>query len=121
MRTFEMIVNGIVIVGMFYLAFIMALAGWLSGLRKGEAVTLLPERKNRVRPAWAQAVFVLVSLAISALLIYLLWIPLPVAIYSTGLVILKAAGLALLLACSDILGADAGAMGNQHERQVKLL
>lgn len=125
MRTFEMIVNGIVIVGMFYLAFIMALAGWIAGLRKGEAVTLLPERRNRVRPAWAQASFALVSLAISALLIYLLWIPLPIAISSTWLVILKACGLAFFLAGLSLTfwaRRTLGAMwGISTSRQVKLL
>jgi hypothetical protein len=54
MKTFDMIVNWIVILGMFYLTFVMALAGWIAGLRKGEAVTLLPERSSRTPTARIQ-------------------------------------------------------------------
>jgi protein-S-isoprenylcysteine O-methyltransferase Ste14 len=42
--TFNWIVNVVVIAGVAYLAFAMALAGWIAGLRRGEAVTLLPAR-----------------------------------------------------------------------------
>jgi protein-S-isoprenylcysteine O-methyltransferase Ste14 len=120
-----MIVNGIVIAGMLYLVVVMALGGWVAGLRRGQAVTLLPEQGNRAWPAWAQVGFVLVSLAISALLFYILWIPLPVAIPLPASVVLQACGLILFLA-GLFLTAWArwtlGAMwGISTSRQVKLL
>jgi hypothetical protein len=80
MNAFEMTVNGIVILGMFYLTFVMALAGWVAGLRKGEAVAILPEQSNRSPTTRIQMGFMLVSLVISLLVIYFLWIPLPISI-----------------------------------------
>lgn len=98
MQTFGLMVNVIVIAGVFYLSVVMTLAGWVAGLRKGQAVTLLPERGNRAWPAWAQAGFVLVALAVSGLLLYVLWIPLPVVLPPATSVVLTGGGLALFLA-----------------------
>jgi hypothetical protein len=39
----------VVILGMGYLAFAMALAGWLAALRRGEAVSLLVQQGSRAR------------------------------------------------------------------------
>ena len=52
------IVGVIVIVGMAYLVFALALAGWIAGLRRGEAVTLLPQRGGWTSTLWAQMVLV---------------------------------------------------------------
>jgi heme/copper-type cytochrome/quinol oxidase subunit 1 len=68
------IINAIVIVGVIYLSFVMALAGWISALRKGQAVTLLPERGSKSSTLWLQLGMVGVSLLVCALLIYFLWI-----------------------------------------------
>ncbi|MGE5251500.1 MAG: methyltransferase family protein [Bacteroidota bacterium] len=125
MKTFEWIVNGVVIVGMFYLAFIMALAGWFAGLRKGEAITLLPERGSHPPTTWLQTGFVLASLVLSIWLIYILWIPLPVSIRPAVGVIFKAVGLCLFLlglALTFWARRTLGAMwGISTSRQVKLL
>jgi hypothetical protein len=80
MNGFAWLVNGVVIAGIAYLAFAMALAGWIAGLRKGQAVTLLPEQSTRTRNLWLQLALVAVSLAVYAAVIYLLWIPLPLVL-----------------------------------------
>lgn len=125
MKPFDMVVNGIVIMGMFYLTFVMALAGWFASLRKGESVTLLPERANRAPTTRVQVGFVLVSLVISGLFIYLLWIPFPVSISASVVIILKAGGLALFLVGLSLTfwaRRTLGAMwGISTSRQVKLL
>ncbi len=125
MKLYDMIVNGVVILGIFYLTFVMALAGWIAGLRKGEAVTLLPERSSRTSMAWIQVGFVFVSLVISVLIIYLLWIPLPVSISASIVILLQAGGLVLFLAglCLTFWARRTlGAMwGISTSRQVKLL
>jgi len=125
MKTFDIIVNGIVLLGLFYLTFVMALAGWFAGLRKGEAVTLLPERGDRSTKTWIQAIFGLASLAVSILLIYVLWIPLPLSISPATANVLKACGLALFLgglALTFWARQTLGAMwGISTSRQVKLL
>jgi len=122
---FSLIVNTIVIVGMIYLTFLMALAGWVASLRKGQAVTLLPERGKRRWPAWAQIAFVLLSLVIAGALFYALWIPLPLALPASTTLVLTICGLVLFLA-GLILTLWArrtlGAMwGISTSRQVKLL
>ena len=125
MKTFDIIVNGIVLLGLFYLTFVMALAGWFAGLRKGEAVTLLPERGDRSTKTWIQAIFALATLAVSILLIYVLWIPLPLSISPATANVLKACGLALFLgglALTFWARQTLGAMwGISTSRQVKLL
>jgi len=97
MSIFKIAVNIIVIAGMFYLTFVMALAGWFAGLRKDQAVTLLPENHRNARSTVVQAGFVLASLAIFVLIFYFLWMPLPVSISSTVLIILYAVGFAFFL------------------------
>jgi protein-S-isoprenylcysteine O-methyltransferase Ste14 len=76
MKTFEIIANVIVIVSLVYVSFILTLADWLAALRKGQAVTLLPERNGRKNPFWAQVGMVILGLAICAGMFYFLWIPL---------------------------------------------
>jgi len=125
MNAFELIVNAVVIVGMFYLAFVMALAGWMAGLRKGEAVSLLPEGNERAPRTGLQVGFMLVGTVICVVVIYLLWIPLPISFSASAETILKAGGLALFLAgLSVTLWArlTLGKMwGVSTSREVKLL
>ncbi len=125
MNAFDLIVTAVVIVGMFYLAFVMALAGWLAGLRKGQAVSLLPERNNRAPRSGLQVTFMLASLVVCVLVIYLLWIPLPVSVSASVVFILKAGGLVLFLAGLALTfwaRLTLGAMwGVSTSRQVKLL
>ena len=125
MVMFSWIVNVIVIVGVIYLTFGMALAGWVASLRKGQAVTLLPERGNRRWPPWAQLAFALLSLVLAGALFCVLWIPLPVALSESTALWLTIGGLALFLA-GLILTLWArrtlGAMwGISTSRKVKLL
>jgi hypothetical protein len=47
MRIFEIIADVIVILSLVYVSFVLTLADWLAGLRKGQAVSLLPERNGR--------------------------------------------------------------------------
>jgi len=76
MKTFEIIANAIVILSLVYVSFVLTLADWLAALRKGQAVTLLPERSGRKYPLWAQVGFVILGLVIFAAMAYFLWIPL---------------------------------------------
>jgi len=76
MKTFEIITDVIVILSLVYVSFVLTLADWLAALRKGQAVSLLPERDGRKYPFWAQAGLVIVGLAIFAAMAYFLWIPL---------------------------------------------
>lgn len=125
MKPFDVIVNGLVILGMFYLTFVMALAGWIAGLRKGEAITLVPERPSHAPTARNQVGFVLISLVISGLIIYFLWIPLPISISAPIAILLEAGGLVLFLAglCLTFWARRTlGAMwGISTSRRVKLL
>jgi protein-S-isoprenylcysteine O-methyltransferase Ste14 len=123
--TFNLIVNAVVIVGVAYLAFAMALAGWIAGLRRGEAVTLLPARGDGAGTLATQLGLVLVSLAVCAVLFYVLWIPLPLAVPPGVVPVLAAVGLAIFVAGTlFILWArrTLGRMwGISTSRQVKLL
>lgn len=125
MMIFGLIVNVIVILGMTYLTLLMALAGWVISLRKGQAVTLLSERGNRRWSVWAQVVFVLLSLAVFGVLFYILWIPLPLKLSRFTLLILKICGLIFFLAgLSLIVWARrtlAAMWGISTSRQVKLM
>ncbi len=125
MNAFDLIVNAVVILGMFYLAFVMALAGWMAGLRKGQAVSLLPEGNGGAPRTRVQVVFMLVSLVICVAVIYFLWIPLPVSISASAVIVLKAGGLILFLAGLSVTfwaRRTLGAMwGVSTSRQVKLL
>ena len=76
MKTFEIIADVIVIVSLVYVSFILTLADWLTALRKGQAVTLLPERNGRKYPFWVQIGMVILGLILCAGMFYFLWIPL---------------------------------------------
>jgi protein-S-isoprenylcysteine O-methyltransferase Ste14 len=123
LKTFEIIVNGIVIVSLVYVSFVLTLADWLAALRKGQAVTLLPERNGRKYPIWAQIGMVILGLAICAAMFYFLWIPLFFLSIETsflldviGLIIYSAGCLFMLWARSTL-----GKMwGISTSQQVKL-
>ena len=125
MDTFGWIVNAVVIVGVAYLAFAMALAGWIAGLRRGEAVTLLPARRGGAGALAAQLGLVLVSLVVCAVLFYWLWIPLPLAVPPAAAPILAAGGLAIFVAGALFIVWARRTLGRMWgistSRQVKLL
>ena len=125
MDAFGWIVNVIVIVGVAYLAFAMALAGWIAGLRRGEAVTLLPVRGGGTTTLAAQLGLVLVSLIICAALIYWLWVPLPLVVPPSAAPILAVAGLVLFVAGALFIVWARHTLGRMWgistSRQVKLL
>ena len=105
MTTFDWIAAIVVIVILIYLSFILTLADWLSALRKGQAVTLLPERGGRKYPLWTQVAIMLVGMALFAAMFYFLWIPLFAIPAGTGL-ILDVTGLVIYLGgCAFVLWA----------------
>jgi len=124
MTTFDWIAAAIVIVSMIYLSFILTLADWLAALRKGQAVTLLPEREGRKWPLWTQIGIIILGLVLCVPLFYYLWIPLVRLSVSTAHV-LDIVGLIIYLAgCAFVLWArrTLGKMwGLSTSRNVKLL
>ncbi|NMC13112.1 MAG: hypothetical protein GYA34_09550 [Chloroflexi bacterium] len=52
------IINIIVIIGVAYLSFAMALAGWIAALKRGEAVTLIKTNDNNQRNMGVQIALV---------------------------------------------------------------
>jgi len=125
MDIFSWIVNIIVIVGMAYLTFAMALAGWFAGLRRGEAVTLLPEQGSRTKNLWAQAGIVVVSLVLSAAVIYVLWIPMPLTLSPRAASVLRDIGLVLFVLGTFVVAWARQTLGRMWgistSREVKLL
>ena len=123
MKTFEIIANAIVILSLVYVSFVLTLADWLAALRKGQAVSLLPERNGRKYPFWAQVSLVVLGLAVCAAMIYFLWIPLfSLSIQTSYLLdvlglILYAAGCLFMLWARRTLGKMWGISTSQ---QVKL-
>ena len=124
MRIFEIIADSIVILSLIYVAFILTLADWLNALRRGQAVSLLPERAGRSYPFWAQIGLILLGLALFAAMAYFLWIPLGSLPGQTAF-ILSVLGLVVYLAgCAFMLWARRrlGKMwGISTSRDVKLL
>jgi protein-S-isoprenylcysteine O-methyltransferase Ste14 len=105
MAVFNWITAVVVIAGLVYLSFVLTLAGWFSALLKGQAVTLLPERKGRTWPLWTQAAIVLLGMVLCAGMFYFLWIPL-FAIPAKIALVLDVTGLVLYLAgCALVLWA----------------
>jgi len=124
MRIFEIVADIIVILSLVYVAFILTLADWLSALRRGQAVSLLPEHAGRSYPFWAQIGLVLLGLVIFAAMAYFLWIPLGTLPGQTAF-ILAVLGLVVYLAgCAFMLWArrSLGKMwGISTSRNVRLL
>lgn len=123
MKAFEIAANVIVIASLVYLSFVLTLADWLRALKKGQAVTLLPERKGGAWPLWTQIGMVILGLVLCVPLFYFLWIPLIKLPVNTGRV-LDLVGLAVYLAgCGFVLWARStlGKMwGISTSRNVKL-
>jgi protein-S-isoprenylcysteine O-methyltransferase Ste14 len=123
--TFEWTVNLIVIGGMLYLSFVMALAGWVASLRRGEAVTLLPIAGSRSTVIAAQLGLIVVGLILFIPLMLWLWVPLPLRPAAAAIPWLKASGLALFVGgAAFIIWArqTLGRMwGISTSREVKLL
>ncbi len=119
------IIDAVVIAGLAYLSFAMALAGWFASLRRGEAVTLVPMRGGRGAVLAAQLAMVVVGLFLSAALIYWLWIPLPIALPPALDAVLAGLGLVLFVGgTAFVLWArqTLGRMwGISTSREVKLL
>ncbi len=124
MTVFDWIVAIVVIVSLVYVSFVLTLADWFSALRKGQAVTLLPERRGRTWPLWTQAGIVLLGLVLCIVMAYFLWIPVLVLPAGSAF-ILEIVGLVLYLAgCAFMLWArrTLGRMwGISTSRDVKLL
>ena len=75
MSAFDWIVVFIVVIPFVYII-VITLSEWFSALRKGQAVTLLPERKGGPWSLWTQLAMVILGLFICVPLFYYLWIPL---------------------------------------------
>ena len=105
MTLFDWIIAAIILLVLIYISFVLTLADWLAALKKGQAVTLLPERKGGSWPLWTQVAIVILGLALCVPLFYFLWIPL--ARLSLPLAyILDIAGLVIYLAgCAFVLWA----------------
>ena len=97
MAIFDWIAAGIVIVSMIYISFALTVADWLAALRKGQAVSLLPERGGRKYPLWMQIALMVVGLLICIPLFYYGWVPL-FKIAGNARTILKVVGLIIYLA-----------------------
>ena len=76
MATFDWIAAALVIISLIYISFVLTLADWLVALRKGQAVSLLPERGGRKWPLWMQIVIMVIGLLICVPLFYYGWVPL---------------------------------------------
>jgi protein-S-isoprenylcysteine O-methyltransferase Ste14 len=124
MKIFEIITNAFVILSLVYVSFVLTLADWLAALRKGQAVTLLPERNGRENPFWAQIGLVVLGLALFAVMAYFLWVPvffLPIQtshLLNIAGLIVYAAGCIFMLWARRTLGKMWGISTSQ---QVRLL
>jgi protein-S-isoprenylcysteine O-methyltransferase Ste14 len=98
MDVLSRIADIVVILGMAYLIFAMALAGWVAALRRGEAVTLLTQHGSTARNLALQIGVGVASLAVCAALAYLLWIPIPLNVSSGVHSLLQIIGLGLFVA-----------------------
>jgi protein-S-isoprenylcysteine O-methyltransferase Ste14 len=70
---------------LIYVSFVLTVPQWMTALRKGQAVTLLPERQGRKLPLWAQVGVLVVGLAIAVPFFYYLWIPIRIIPYAVGM------------------------------------
>jgi protein-S-isoprenylcysteine O-methyltransferase Ste14 len=102
---FDWVIAGLILLVLVYLSFVLTLADWLKALGKGQAVTLLPERKGGTWPLWTQIGIVVLGLALCVPLFYFLWIPLVKIPVNLGRV-LDIIGLVVFLAgCAFVLWA----------------
>ena len=124
MTIFDWIAASIVIITLIYVSFVLTLVDWFAALRKGQAVTLFPERGGRKWPMWTQVAMIILGLVICIPLFYFGWIPLFHASPNTKLALgviglfLYLAGLTFVLWARRTLGKYWGLSTSQ---QVKLL
>jgi protein-S-isoprenylcysteine O-methyltransferase Ste14 len=110
MFIFSWIAASIVIVTLIYVSFVLTLADWFTALRKGQAVTLLPERGGHKWPLWTQVLVIVIGMALCIPLFYFGWIPLfqassnPVFILDVIGLLLYLAGLTFVLWARRTLG-----------------
>lgn len=97
MNFFDWIAASIVIVTLIYVSFVLTLTDWFAGLRKGQAVTLLPERGGRKWPLWTQVLTIIIGMGLCIPLFYFGWIPL-FHVPTNAALILGMIGLLLYLA-----------------------
>lgn len=123
MSAFDWIAAGIVILSMLYVTFILTVPEWLRAVRKGEGVSLLPERKGGKRPFWVQVVMLLVGILLCIPLFYYGWVPflklsasLRQFLAASGLLI-YVLGIGIVLWARSTLGKNWGVSTSQ---QVKL-
>lgn len=124
MSGLDWIIAGFVLITLVYVSFALTLRDWLRGLARGEAVTLLPERRGRKWPLWTQVLMIVFGLALCVPFFYYLWIPLfavggsvATALKLVG-VFLYTVGLAVILWARRTLGRN---WGISTSRNVKLL
>jgi protein-S-isoprenylcysteine O-methyltransferase Ste14 len=121
---FNWIAAGVVVITMVYLSFVLTLRDWFAGLRRGEAVTLLPQRREHQWPVWIQAAIMVAGLALAIPFFYFLWIPLVEIPRSTANIIavvglvLYCLGMTLVLTARRTLGRY---WGISTSAQAKLL
>ena len=97
MSIFNWITASIVIVTLIYVSFVLTLADWFAALRKGQAVTLLPDRNGRKWPLWTQVLIIIIGMGLCIPLFYFGSIPL-FYIPSNARLILGVIGLLVYLA-----------------------
>lgn len=76
MSVFDWVAASIVITSMLYVTFVLTVPEWMAALRKGQAVTLLPERKGGNWPIWSQIAVLFLGLLLCVPLFYYGWVPL---------------------------------------------
>jgi protein-S-isoprenylcysteine O-methyltransferase Ste14 len=76
MSTFDWIAACIVVISVLYLTFALTIPEWMAALQKGQAVSLLPERKGGKRPLWIQVAILILGLLLCVPLFYYGWVPL---------------------------------------------
>lgn len=97
MTAVDWVAGAIVILSLVYVSFVLTAADWLAALRRGEAVSLLPERKGRHWPLWTQIAMMVLGLLLCIPLFYYGWVPLFHLPAGTAM-LLKVTGLILYLA-----------------------
>ncbi len=97
MTTFDWIAAVLVIISLIYISFVLTVADWLVALRKGQAVSLLPERGGRKWPLWMQIALMVIGLLICVPLFYYGWVPL-FRVHGNLAIPLKTIGLVVYLA-----------------------
>lgn len=75
MSVFNWVAAVIVITSMLYLTFVLTIPDWMAALRKGQAVSLLPERKGRTYPSWVQVAILGLGLLLCVALFHYGWVP----------------------------------------------